>query len=104
MTSRSKEENREYMRDYMRGRRKRSREADRARKRAEHKSEAPDIWSKADFVSRDPALYDPQRDGPLHYADLTAWLMRDPPIGRRSIIERHQERGIRSISLAGGRS
>ncbi|WP_157195805.1 hypothetical protein [Bradyrhizobium sp. YR681] len=103
MTSRSREENRDYMRDYMRGHRKRSREADRARKRAEYKSEAPDIWSKADFVDRRPALYDPLRDGPLHHADLTAWLMRDPPIGRRAIDQHQARTSVRSISLAGER-
>lgn len=109
MTSRSKEENREYMRDYMRERRraakklgrKRNTKADLARKRAEYKSEAPDIWSKADFVCRDRALYDPLRDGPLQHADLTAWLMKDPPVGRRAIDQHQARSGVRSISLAG---
>jgi len=101
MTARTKEDNREYMRDYMRDRRKRNREAELARKRAEYKSEAPDIWSKADFVSRDRALYDPLRDAPLRHSDLTAWLMRDPPIGRRAIDQHQARTGVRPISLAG---
>lgn len=33
-------------------------------------------------------LYDPKRDGCLPYADLTAELLGDPPIGRREIMER----------------
>ncbi|ULK98873.1 hypothetical protein [Bradyrhizobium sp. I71] len=104
MTSRTKEDNREYMRDYMRDRRKarkRNREADRVRKRAKHKSEAPDIWSKADFVNRDAALYDPMRDGSLSYANPFALVMGDPPIGRRAIDQHQAQAGIRSVSLAG---
>lgn len=104
MTSRSREQNREYMRDYMRDRRKarkRNREAERARKRTVHKSEAPDIWSKADFVSRDAALYDPMRDGPLNYANPFALVMGDPPIGRRAIDQQQSRTGINPISLAG---
>ncbi|WP_036010650.1 hypothetical protein [Bradyrhizobium yuanmingense] len=93
MTSRSKEQIRDYMRDYMRDRRtkqriavrKRNTPADRAYKRAEYKSEAPGIHTKGDFVRRDLALYDPRRDDPLHHADLTALVMGDPPIGRRAI-------------------
>lgn len=83
MTSRSKEENREYMRDYMRERRR----AAKARER--------------NFAHRSSALYDPLRDGPLHHSDLTAWLMKDPPIGRRAIDQHQARSGIRSISLAG---
>lgn len=112
MTSRSKEQNREYMRDYMRVRRKagkdrgrsgkRNREADLAYKRAEYKSEAPGIhYEPGRFVNRAAAAYDPLRDEPWHHADLTALVMGDPPIGRRAI-DRHQARSaIRSISLGG---
>lgn len=110
MTSRSKEENREYMRGYMRERRrarkekgyKRNTEVDLARKRAEYKSEAPGFNTKGDFVRRDDALYDPLRDPPLSYADLTAVILKDPPIGRRAIDQPQARSGILSISLAGG--
>lgn len=83
MTSRSREENREYMRDYMRARRR----AARARER--------------NFARRGSALYDPARDGPLHYASLTAMVMGDPPIGRRAIDQHRARTGVRSISLGG---
>jgi len=33
-------------------------------------------------------IYDPKRDGSLSYADLTAELMGDPPIGRREIMQK----------------
>lgn len=112
MTSRPKEENREYMRDYMRDRRrearaagrKRNTAADLARKRAEYKSEAPGIhFERGRFVSRINAAYDPLRDAPLHHADLTALMMGDPPIGRRAIDQHQARTDIRSISLAGVR-
>lgn len=84
MTSRSKEANREYMRDYMRAHRK----ASKAR--------------KFNAAHRRAALYDPLRDRPLRHVDLTAFVMGDPPIGWRAIVDRHQARtGIRAISLAG---
>ncbi|WP_027517844.1 hypothetical protein [Bradyrhizobium sp. WSM1417] len=113
MTSRTKENNREYMRDYMRDRRKvkkdvrrkaasgRNREADLARKRDEYRSEARGIHTKGDFVRRGDALYDPLRDAPLFYADLTAAILKDPPIGRRAIDEHMARSATRSISLAG---
>jgi len=111
MTSRTKEENREYMRDYMRDRRRLRRAAglksntaaDRAYKRAEYKSEAPGCHTKGDFVRRDLALYDPMRDAPVRHADLTALVMGDPPIGRRAIDQHQARTGVRSISLAGAR-
>jgi hypothetical protein len=65
MTSRSKEQNREYMREYMQQRRGR---AKRKRKDVRH------------FGERRPIVPPPAR-----YADLTAQILRDPPIGRRAI-------------------
>ncbi len=69
----------------------RNRDKDNAYKRAEYKSEAPGIHKGTPRVSRDAALYDPQRDPALHYADLTAEIMRDPPIGRRTIDAKVQQ-------------
>jgi hypothetical protein len=65
MTSRTKEKNREYMREYMQQRRGR---AKRTRKDVRH------------FGERRPIVPPPAR-----YADLTAAILRDPPIGRRAI-------------------
>ncbi|MGY3366150.1 hypothetical protein ACVWZL_003275 [Bradyrhizobium sp. GM2.4] len=60
MTSRTKEQNREYMREYMRRRRG---------------SKRP-----SDVSERRPIVPPPAR-----YADLTATILRDPPIGRRAL-------------------
>jgi hypothetical protein len=69
---------------------------------AEQRSEAPGIHGYQRPVSRSEALYDPERDGPLHYTDLTAAVFRDPLPGRSALDRRQAEGGIRSISLAGG--
>lgn len=61
MTSRTKEKNREYMREYMRLRRGSKRRA-------------------RDVSERRPIVPPPAR-----YADLTAAILKDPPIGRRAI-------------------
>lgn len=37
-------------------------------------------------VSRDDALYDPQRDGYPQYADPIRELLGEPPIGRREML------------------
>lgn len=58
---RTKDENREYMRDYMRSRRR------------------PRI-DRFRSVERNPIVPPPAR-----YADLTAMVLRDPPIGRRAL-------------------
>jgi hypothetical protein len=63
----------------------RNRDRDLAYKRAEYRSEAPGIHYGDGRPNRAKALYDPQRDAPLHHADLTAAVMGDPPIGRRAI-------------------
>ncbi|KGT75817.1 hypothetical protein MA20_32015 [Bradyrhizobium japonicum] len=62
MTSRTKEQNREYMREYMRERRR--------------------------GIKRDAREANERRPivpPPARYADLTAAILKDPPIGRRAI-------------------
>ena len=63
-----------------------------AKQRAEYRSDTKHVHIHVgSFVSRQNALYDPQRDGPLRYADMSAEVFGDPPIGRRAIDQR--ERG-----------
>ncbi|MBR0687316.1 hypothetical protein JQ594_15400 [Bradyrhizobium manausense] len=79
----------------------RNRARELARKRVEYKSEAPGLHSKADFVSRRRALYDPMRDKPHRHADLAAELLGDPPVGWHALFKGRVRRS-RPITLAGG--
>lgn len=49
------------------------------------------VWSVIKHEPRlvDPnPIYDPRRDGPPVWRDATAYMLGDPPIGRRAIDQR----------------